>query len=136
MNNNNQDLQFLALILKLDNRVKVYSNPKLSDLAVVVVEDMSVAPTAVVESKFVVLLTVDYIAVLLKPDYKLFPVKMYICHGRISVLKSSLLNNLRILATVKAIPCLVVNRVTSYQGNKFLHNNAGLFGKMDLDFDP
>jgi hypothetical protein len=27
MNNNNQDLQFLALILKLDNRVKVYSNP-------------------------------------------------------------------------------------------------------------
>jgi hypothetical protein len=34
-----------------------------------VVEDMSVAPTAVVESKFVVLLTVDYIAVLLKPGY-------------------------------------------------------------------
>jgi hypothetical protein len=32
-------------------------------------EDMSVAPTAVVESKFVVLLTVDYIAVLLKPGY-------------------------------------------------------------------
>ena len=30
---------------------------------------MSVAPTAVVESKFVVLLTVDYIAVLLKPGY-------------------------------------------------------------------
>jgi hypothetical protein len=29
MNNNNQDLQFLALILKLDNRVKVYSNPKV-----------------------------------------------------------------------------------------------------------
>jgi hypothetical protein len=29
MNNNNQDLQFLALILKLDNRVKVYSNLKV-----------------------------------------------------------------------------------------------------------